>query len=226
MPYENMGENKDVVDVLFMVIAGHGNVKLMTKYLRQKQNTISMKLAFLRKEKLVVKDKWSYSPSWNGITKLFRELLIYGVNKNSAYKEGFPDMKKKDFKDFEKYFPDSFTRKFLESYAVSYLYFGVPQGLEPPSLEKLADDTILHLWFLNPSKLRKINPKFAELKVGISEFENDILDSFECMTDKNRRGSYKDDLDIIITKGEKEFRKVAKNTILTDNKKRGKKNAT
>ena len=155
MVYGNIEENKDVVDVLFMVIAGHGNVKSMTKYLRQKQNTISMKLTFLRKEKLVTKDKWNYNPNWNGLIKLFRNLLIYGVNKNSAYKEGFLDMSKKGFKDFEKYFPDSFIKNFLESYATNYLYFGVSQGLETPSLEKLADDTALHLWFLSLSKLEK-----------------------------------------------------------------------
>ena len=219
MPYGNIEENSDVTDVLFMVIAGHGNVKLMRKYLRQRQNTISMKLQFLRKEKLVVKNKWSYSLNWKKITKLFRDLLIYGVNKNSAYKKGFLDMSKKDFKDFEKYFPDNFIRKFLESYAMNYLYFGVAQKLEAPSLEKLADDTTLHLWFLSPSKLRKINPKFEDLKKGIAEFENDILDSFECMIHENMRGSYKDDLDMIIMKGEDEWWKVAKNRIISNKEK-------
>ena len=153
MAYGNIEENKDVVDALFMVIAGYGNVKSMTKYLGQRQNTISMKLTFLRKEKLVMKDKWKYAPNWKEITKLLKGLLIYGVNKNSAYKMGFLDMSKKDFRDFEKYFPGDFIKKFLGSYAVNYLYFGVSQGLEAPSLEKLADDAILHLWFLKPKEL-------------------------------------------------------------------------
>lgn len=213
MVYGNIEENEDVVNVLFMVICEYGNVKSMTGYLREKQSTISMKLQFLRKEGLVVKKKWNYEPKWNNIIKLFRNLLLHSTNQYAGWKYGFINIKKSDFKDLERFFPDSFIRRFLENYALQYFCFGVLQGLKPPSLEKLSDDTVLHLWLLKPAELKKVNPKFAELKRGIAEFENEILDAFGCMTDEGRRASYKCDLDKIMMRSGKKFQKSAKSRI-------------
>jgi DNA-binding transcriptional ArsR family regulator len=71
--YSSLPYNKEVMDVLCCVVLGYSRVSDMMKVLKQPQSTISEKLRFLRKNKVVKKSKWVYEPNWKRLTSLLRK---------------------------------------------------------------------------------------------------------------------------------------------------------
>lgn len=132
--YTPLPRNRKVIDVLCCVVAGYGNVKQIVKILKQKQPTISTKLQFLRKNKVVIKDKWNYKPNWKELYKILYKILkeqisIHLVSSQEAEAtRGFKRMKKQNkainkiLRNIEFYFPEQFLKNFLiSSYAWLYL---------------------------------------------------------------------------------------------------------
>jgi len=73
--YRPIQENSEVMDVLYCIALGHDKVKDIMKVLKQPQSTVSEKLRFLIKNKLVKKNKWEFEVDWKALLVLMRKAI-------------------------------------------------------------------------------------------------------------------------------------------------------
>jgi DNA-binding transcriptional ArsR family regulator len=162
--YAEFEENSEIMDAFYCIILGYGNVKQMVKILKQPQPTISSKLMFLRQNKIVKKEKWSYIPNWVRIYQKMYELLKDNirVSLNPKTKRIFKENKNLQNKNINPrdYFTDELLRFIVERYA--RLYFATDEGKF--SLNEIVLYFLVGLKNANDRDLKKLNPKLVELK--------------------------------------------------------------
>ena len=176
--YRPIRENDDVIDVLCCVILKYNTVREMMKILKQPQSSISEKLRFLIKNKLVKKNKWTFEVNWNGLTKLLKEIA-----------EGRLEVAiGKDYRKYLGLFDNERLEKIMRAYASGIVVLMKPkkeptQVRKPENLERIFWMYILGLLQTNNEELKDLkdyDKGFIELKKafeGISEEKILFIDS-------------------------------------------------
>jgi hypothetical protein len=148
--YVKFEDNSEVMDVLFCVVLGNDSVERIQETLKQAQSTISTKLTFLRKKKIVKKKKWVYEVNWQTLYKImysviedFLKLRAKGIAKRVRY-----------------YFPESRLKKILIGYSILFL----EENWLKQTIREIVKDYFLSLMRTDDRQLRKIDPKLLELK--------------------------------------------------------------
>lgn len=120
------------MDVLYCIVLGYGNVKQIIKILKQPQSTISTKLQFLRKKRIVNKNKWTYTPNWTNICSIMGYLIEECLTHHRSFCKAVSGNSKKSKKEahelwkiidkIEDYFPKDLLKKILIAYASFYFH--------------------------------------------------------------------------------------------------------
>jgi DNA-binding transcriptional ArsR family regulator len=136
--YANFKNNDKVMDVLCCVILGYSRVSDMMKILNQPQSTISEKLRFLKKNKIVKKSKWVFEPNWKNIIVIAKEQVgkMLGKHYTNIFKE---ILIQKAFKTYAQFV----IWKIIEPVSISkfvQLYFVMPFIIK--AVAKEVDDNV------------------------------------------------------------------------------------
>lgn len=165
--------NKEVTDVLFCIVSGHKTVKDMMKVLKQPQSTISTKIHFLLKNKVIMKSKWEFYPNWDRIYqvmyKVLREdspiaLKLYiksYIRKTFKIDDNRINQLHTVIKNIETYFPKDRLKRMLEGYAKLFI-----QTKEKASIQDIINQYFVGLIESNKEGLDK---QLLELKEIISK---------------------------------------------------------
>jgi len=181
--YRDFETNKEVSDVLFCIVAGHKTVKGMMKILKQPQSTISTKLQFLLKNKVVVKNKWEFDANWNKIYQVMYKVLkenspiALQLYVKSYIRKTFKidDTKIKQLQDIikniETYFPKDRLKRILEGYAKLFIQ----------TKEKVSIQDVINQYFIGliESDEGKLDKQLSELKEIISKIPSKELAFFK-----------------------------------------------
>jgi len=180
--YRDFETNKEVTDVLFCIVSGHKTVKEMMKILKQPQSTISTKIQFLLKNKIILKNKWEFCPNWDRIYQLMYKVLR--ENSPIALQLYIKSYIKKTFnidddkiqqlqnvvKNIENYFPEDRLKRMLGCYAKLFIR----------TKEKASVQDIINQYFIGliESDKSKLDRQLSELKEIISKVPSKELTFF------------------------------------------------
>ena len=165
--YRDFETNREVTDVLFCIVSGYNTVKHMMKALKQPQSTISTKLQFLLKNKVIAKSKWEFHPDWNRLYQVMYNVLKHNspialqlyVKSHIRKEFGINDSRmvqlQKVVKNIEAYFPKGRLKRMLEAYS----------RLSLDTREKASIQDIINQYFVGLIESRDASDKkLSELK--------------------------------------------------------------
>jgi hypothetical protein len=148
-PFER---NSSVMDVLFCIIDNKNNVKKMVKVLKQPQSSVSRKMKFLLKNRIVIKKKWSFEVNWKELNKVFLK------EAKTQIKAWVGDDKKVN--RFIGLFNENRIKSILEKYAEHFMN----GDLKAKSISAIANDYLLGLVETDDNALKEIDVIFVDLK--------------------------------------------------------------
>jgi hypothetical protein len=161
--YKRFKYNPEVMDVLCCVILGYNRVSDMMKILKQPQSTISEKLRFLKKNKVVKKNKWVFEPNWSRLVNIVRKevhsvLKFYVGKSEKKFMELFDEERIKNIiKTYAQMAVEEKTIEFINISEVVWRYFLGLTQVEEEELEKEVDKRFVILkkkiGALSPEKL-------------------------------------------------------------------------
>lgn len=159
--YRKIEQNTEVMDVLFAIIKGEKTPQSISKKLKVSGIVVRSKLQFLRKNKLVIKNKWDYSPNWDGIylamLKASKEAIVY-----------YEKLSKKSLTSIKNnlriYFPKELLSGIIEVY--STIYFN---GYEKVSMKEMLLSFLAQLSKTDHKKILKRYPKLSEVLYHIQK---------------------------------------------------------
>jgi hypothetical protein len=177
--YKPLEYNSEVMDVLSCIILGYNRVKDMIKILNRPQSTISEKLRFLRKSKVVVKKKWIYEPNWEELISLLRKHV---KNIIELYVE-----KKREREKFMKLFDDKRLKNMLNIY-VNMHFEKINKNRKEEKIQLIKQTNLfviiweyfLGLTQMEDEELRKIDERFLILKNKIKALSPEKFFFLKC----------------------------------------------
>jgi len=143
--YRPLPENAEVVDVLCSVILHYDNVSSIMKILKEPQSTVSEKLRFLKKNRVISKNKWEFEVNWDELLKLLRSLV----------KKELIGLSKKHLKLF-----DGRLKRIMEVYSAMVIEL----GHKPKSLRDIVWMYLLGVCQTDNKELEKADKGFVKLK--------------------------------------------------------------
>jgi predicted transcriptional regulator len=152
--YSQFEQNNGVSDVLFNVIEGRNTVKGIMKILGQPQSTVSSKLQFLRKNNIVIKDKWKYEPNWRELNRIFLEEVRRQMG------EWMKD--RKQINRFIKLFNEERIKSIIRAYSVPFVLNKDMRS--EASMQNIVSDYFYGMSEMEDKDLKKIDESFVELK--------------------------------------------------------------
>jgi len=166
--YRGFETNKEVTDVLFCIVSGHKTVKDVITILKQPQSTISTKIQFLLKNKVILKSKWEFYPNWDKIYQIMYKVLK--ENSPIALQFYIKSYIRKTFKisdekikqlqnvvkNIDTYFPQDRLKRMMEAYAKLFI----------KTREKASIQDIINRYFVGliESDEDKLDKQLLELK--------------------------------------------------------------
>jgi hypothetical protein len=140
----------------------------MMKILKQPQSTISEKLRFLRKNKVVKKNKWIFIPNWSKLVNIVRKdvhsILKFYVGKS---KKGFMEL-----------FSEERIKNIIKTYAKMVIK---EKMIELVSISEVVWKYFLGLTQMEDKELEKeVDKRFAILKKKIGALSPEKLFFIEC----------------------------------------------
>jgi hypothetical protein len=165
--YKQFEYNREVMDVLCCVILGYSRVSDMMKILKQPQSTVSEKLRFLKKNKIVKKSKWVFVPNWDKLVNIARKevhfVLKFYVGKS------------------EKRFMELFSEERIKNIIKTYAQMAVKdKTMELVSISEVVWKYFLGLTQMEDKELKKIDERFVILKKKIGAMSSEKLFFIEC----------------------------------------------
>jgi hypothetical protein len=165
--YKQFEQNSEVMDVLCCVILGYSRVSDMMKILKQPQSTISEKLRFLKKNKIVKKSKWVFEPIWGKLVNIVRKkmhsILKFYVGKS------------------EKRFMELFSEERIKNIIKTYAQMAVKdETIEFVSISEVVWKYFLGLTQIEDKELKEIDERFVMLKKKIGALSPEKLFFLEC----------------------------------------------
>ncbi len=151
--YGRIETNDEVVDVLFAVIIGEKTPRGISKRLKSTGSVVRSKLQFLKKSKVVIKDKWDYSPDWTGIYKAMMKALQVVLDGYEKIRKGST---RKIRANVKSYFSEELVRNILTTYSKAYL-----NGFPKLSMRLILDNFLSQLAQSDEERAKKIDPKLV-----------------------------------------------------------------
>jgi len=165
--YKQFEYNREVMDVLCCVILGYSRVSDIMKILKQPQSTISEKLRFLKKNKIVKKSKWVFEPNWSKLVNIARKnihsILKFYVGKSE--------------KRFMELFSEERMRNIIKTYAKMVIK---EKMIELVSISEVVWKYFLGLTQMEDKELKEINERFVILKKKVGAMSTEKLFFMEC----------------------------------------------
>jgi len=150
------------MDVLFSIVLGHNSIKQIQKLLEQPQPTISTKLMFLRDNKVVIKDKWSYIPNFEEIYKIMWDILKNNSILSKAYSISKGNKKIENvMKNMKTYFPKNRLKAILTTYANFFLF-------QKHSFTNIVNDYLVGLMSSDIKRVKELDEKLVDVREAIS----------------------------------------------------------
>jgi hypothetical protein len=165
--YKQFEYNREVMDVLCCVILGYSRVSDIMKILKQPQSTISEKLRFLRKNKIVKKSKWVFVPNWSKLVDIARK-KVHSILKFYAGKS-------------EKRFMELFSEERIKNIIKTYAQMAVKdKTIELVSISDVVWKYFLGLTQMEDKELEEIDKMLIILKKKIGAMSPEKLFFMEC----------------------------------------------
>jgi hypothetical protein len=149
MAYGRLEESPEVIDVLYALLQGFDTPKKIQKKLKQDGSVVRMKLQFLRKNKVVIKDRWNYKPDWDRIS------IVMCRTMSSLLKERIKSRRIST----KVYFKPELLKGIIRVY--SAVYFA---GYDKLSFRQMAEMFLDSMSHADGKRLEKLNPKLVKLK--------------------------------------------------------------
>jgi hypothetical protein len=144
------------------MILGYSRVSDIMKILKQPQSTISEKLRFLKKNKIVKKSKWVFGPNWSKLVNIARKdvhsILKFYVGKSE--------------KRFMELFSEERIRNIIKTYAQMVIK---EKMIELMSISEVVWKYFLGLTQMEDKELKEIDERFVVLKKKIGAMSTEKL---------------------------------------------------
>jgi len=161
--YSSIEDNSEVMDVLYYIILDKNTVKELKNVLKQPQSTISTKLKFLRQNKIIIKDKWTFKPNWEAIYSKMYGILKEILKQKIAINKDIETKKLNELQDVIKnidaYFSKPLLRGILKVYSLLFTY-----GYGKHSIYDMIDSFLNVLSKSESRDLEKIDKNLCALK--------------------------------------------------------------
>jgi DNA-binding transcriptional ArsR family regulator len=165
--YKQFEYNREVMDVLCCVILGYSRVSDIMKILKQPQSTISEKLRFLKKNKIVKKSKWVFEPNWSKLVNIARK-EVHSVLKFYVGKS-------------EKRFMELFSEERIKNIIKTYAQMVIKdKTMEFVSISEVVWKYFLGLTQTEDKELKEIDKRFVMLKKKIGALSPEKLFFIQC----------------------------------------------
>lgn len=167
--YGKIEENSEIMDVLFAVIIREKTPKSISKKLKVNGSVVRSKLQFLRKKRLLIKDKWDYSPDWDSIYRAMQKAFLLVLDDYEKIKKGSTRKLRKNAKE---YFSKELLVSIVKVYSTIYFY-----GYEKLSFKEMLRSFLTQLARTERKRIRRINPKLLKVKETIERIptKEDLL---------------------------------------------------
>jgi hypothetical protein len=169
--YKPLPENSKVMDVLCCLVLKINRVKEMMNVLKQPHSTVSEKLRFLIKNKVVKKDKWEFEVNWDVLIKLLKDITELQLRIAIG----------KEYKKYLELFDNERLKGIMKAYASMIVVQQVKpkrmllQIRKPKSLENMMWMYILGMSQTSDDELRKYDKDFVWLKKRFEGFSDEKL---------------------------------------------------
>lgn len=179
--YKKFQYNAEVVDVLCCLSLGYNRIGEIVKKLKQPQPTVSAKIGFLVKNKVVLKDKWEVKPNWKVITQKFQsevrayleEILFFGKlfwergNKLEEIREAIENI------------PNIFHEERVAEIYKTYAKYFLRGWLKKMSLRDLAFMYMENLKHIDANRFREFRKDIFSIKKLLTKVDiRDIKEDF------------------------------------------------
>ena len=158
--YRKIEDSSEVMDVVYALVLGINTPKEIAEKLGKGSNVRS-KLQFLRKNKVVVKDKWKYDINWDGVSRKMTDATKQII---SSYSKLADNTNKKRLQEInvniKSYFPKTLLMGILKLYAVAYF----EGGYDKTSLKEMMQTFLSQLPNAKDEDILRMNKKLMELK--------------------------------------------------------------
>jgi len=166
--YSEIENNSEVMDVLYYIILGHNTVKELKETLKQPQSTISTKLKFLRQNKIIIKDKWTFEPNWETIYSKMYEYLKEILKQKIAINKDIETKKLNELQDVIKNIETCLSKPLLKGllkvYSLLFTY-----GYGKHSIYDMLNSFLNLLSKSEDTDLKKIDKNLCVLKKILSK---------------------------------------------------------
>ena len=163
MVYGDLENNSEVMDVLYAIIHGCKTPKEIVEKLKQNDSTIRSKLLFLRKNDVVLKDKWNYEAKWDVIYQrmlnAINDVLAYYISVAEYVSKRSAEELRMMKKDTKVYFPKKLILEILRVYSLIYFH-----GYRSLSMYEMMRGFLDQLPKTNDVRIKEINPKLLDVK--------------------------------------------------------------
>ncbi len=157
------------MDVLCYIIEGY-SVKEIVKKTKQAQSTVSEKIRFLIKNKVIIKNKWKFKPNWKTITKVFQREIKKEFEEPLEIMKMSNDYNKKEEKQTEKVrdiieeVPNIFNEKRVKKIFMVYADYFINHWVDKMSIDEIAHLYIEVLKRTDTSKFKKFKKDIITIK--------------------------------------------------------------
>jgi len=168
--YSRIEDNAEVMDVLYCIILGHNTVKKLKDILKQPQSTISTKIQFLLKNKVILKNKWEFYSNWNNTYQVMYKILKENspislqfyvksyIRKVFKISDSKVKQLEKVIKNIELYFPEERLKRIVEGYAKLFI-----QNKEKASIQDIINQYFVGLIGLDKDSIKELDEPLREL---------------------------------------------------------------
>ena len=166
--YSKLENNSEVMDVLYAIVLENKSQKEIVRKLKQKRSTVSSKIWFLKKNKVIKKERWNFYPDWDNIYKKMLNALDDILDHYISIARNLEQDPSKELLKIKKNTDAFFTKEtlsgILKVYSLIYFY-----GYEKLSMRDMIYSFLNQLRKVNDRRIKRIDPKLLNIKKVISE---------------------------------------------------------
>jgi hypothetical protein len=203
--YANFETNPEVMDVVYCIVAGVGEVRKIARVLKQPRPTVSTKLMFIRENKFVTKEKWDYKPSWKQIYKFMisnlKKVMTSGRLRQISprYSGGKSVQEEKQLdnivKNLERYVSEDVIKRFVENYSRMFLIKGFASKMSVYAMMELFYSILMEA---SEDEVKKISPDLLNIKRLLKERSTDSGMLLNCLTDREMERDLKEEAEDVV----------------------------